>query len=140
MIELRDEGKVNHIGLSEVSVEELERAQQTTPIATVQNRYNVADRSAEDVLDACAEQGIGFIPWFPLETGSLAGPDGTLARLAERHEAAPAQLALAWLLQRSAVMLPIPGTSSVAHLEENTAAAALELSDDEVREIEQAAG
>jgi pyridoxine 4-dehydrogenase len=136
--ELRDEGKIRHIGLSEVSVEQLELAQSITPIATVQNRYNIADRAAEDVLDACERAGIGFIPWFPLNTGELAGDGGPLTEIAERHGSSPAQLALAWLLHRSPVMLPIPGTSSVAHLEENVAAAGLDLSDDEVEELERA--
>jgi pyridoxine 4-dehydrogenase len=137
-MQLRDEGKIRHIGLSEVSVEQLEHARSMTPIATVQNRYNIADRAAEDVLDACEREGIGFIPWFPLNTGKLAGDGGPLAEIAERHGSSPAQLALAWLLRRSPVMLPIPGTSSVDHLEDNVAAAAIELSDDEVRELEEA--
>ena len=139
MLELRDEGKVRHIGLSEVSVEDLDRARRTAPIATVQNRYNAADRSSEDVLDACERDGLGFIPWFPLETGGLADEGGRLAEAAKRHGAGPAQLALAWLLHRSPVIMPIPGTSSVEHLEEDLAAAQLALSDDEVREIEAAA-
>jgi aryl-alcohol dehydrogenase-like predicted oxidoreductase len=138
--ELRDEGKVRHIGLSEVSVEQLELARSITPIATVQNRYNIADRAAEDVLDACEREGIGFIPWFPLNTGKLAGEGGPLDEIAERHGSSPAQLALAWLLHRSPVMLPIPGTSSVGHLEDNVAAAGLDLSDDEVEELERAGG
>ncbi|HEV2772791.1 MAG TPA: aldo/keto reductase [Thermoleophilaceae bacterium] len=139
MLELRDEGKVRHIGLSEVSVEDLDRARRTAPIATVQNRYNAADRSSEDVLDACERDGLGFMPWFPLETGGLAEEGGRLAEAAKRHRAGPAQLALAWLLHRSPVIMPIPGTSSVEHLEEDLAAAQLELSDDEVRGIEGAA-
>jgi pyridoxine 4-dehydrogenase len=139
-MQLRDEGKIRHIGLSEVSVEQLDHARSMTAIATVQNRYNVADRAAEDVLEACEREGIGFIPWFPLNTGKLAGDGGPLAEIAERHGSSPAQLALAWLLHRSPVMLPIPGTSSVDHLEDNMAAAAIELSDDEVRELEEAGG
>ena len=139
MTELQSEGKIRHIGLSEVTVEQLEHAQGITAIVSVQNRFNLADRSAEDVLEVCERDGLGFIPWFPLETGSLAGAGGPLAEAAERHGSAPAQLALAWLLHRSPVVLPIPGTSSVEHLEENLAAAAIELSDDEVRELEQAA-
>jgi aryl-alcohol dehydrogenase-like predicted oxidoreductase len=138
LMQLRDEGKVRHIGLSEVSVEQLEHARSMTAIATVQNRYNVADRAAEDVLEACEREGIGFIPWFPLNTGKLAGDGGPLAEIAERHGSSPAQLALAWLLHRSPEMLPIPGTKSVGHLEDNVAAAAIELSDDEVRELEAA--
>jgi len=139
MTELQSEGKIRHIGLSEVTVEQLEQAREVTPIVSVQNRFNLADRSAEDVLEVCERDGLGFIPWFPLETGSLAGTGGPLAEAAERHGSAPAQLALAWLLHRSPVMLPIPGTSSVEHLEENLAGAAIELSDEEVRELEQAA-
>jgi aryl-alcohol dehydrogenase-like predicted oxidoreductase len=138
LIELRDEGKIKHIGLSEVSVEQLDRARGLTPIATVQNKYNLGDRSAESVLDACEREGIGFIPWFPLNTGGLADDGGPLAEAAQRHDATPAQLALAWLLHRSAVMLPIPGTSKVAHLEDNMQAAALELSDEEVAALEEA--
>jgi aryl-alcohol dehydrogenase-like predicted oxidoreductase len=132
---LRDEGKVRLVGLSNVSVEQLERALSVTPVASVQNRFNLSDRASEDVLDACAERGIGFIPWFPLATGDLARPGGALDEIAARHEASPAQIALAWLLARSPVMLPIPGTGSVEHLEENLAAALIELSDDEVAEL-----
>ena len=131
LVELRDEGKIKHIGLSEVSVDELHQAQKVTPIATVQNKYNLGDRSAEPVLEECERQGIGFIPWFPLNTGGLADAGGPLAEAAAAHDASPAQLALAWLLHRSLVMLPIPGTSSVEHLEDNMKAAALELSADE---------
>ena len=138
LMELREQGKIRHIGLSEVTVEQLDEARSMTPIATVQNRYNVADRAAEDVLEACEREGIGFIPWFPLNTGKLAVAGGPLDELARRHGTSPAQLALAWLLHRSPVMLPIPGTSSVAHLEENVAAAGIELSADEVRELERA--
>src|SRR3954470_18507318 len=131
-MQLRDEGKIRHIGLSEVSVEQLEHARSMTTIATVQNRYNVADRAAEDVLEMCEREGIGFIPWFPLNTGKLAEAGGPLDAAASRHEASPAQLALAWLLHRSPVMLPIPGTSKVDHLEDNMKAAAIELSAEEV--------
>jgi aryl-alcohol dehydrogenase-like predicted oxidoreductase len=137
-IELRDEGKIRHIGLSEVSVEQLEQAQELTPIASVQNRYNLVDRSAEPVLEKCEADGIGFIPWFPLATGRLANAGGPLAEAAKRHGATPAQLALAWLLHRSPVMLPIPGTSKVAHLEDNMKAAAIELTDQEVAALEDA--
>jgi pyridoxine 4-dehydrogenase len=137
-LELRDEGKIKHIGLSEVSVSELHAAQELAPIASVQNRYNLGDRSAEPVLEECEKQGIGFIPWFPLNTGGLADPGGPLAKAASSHDASPAQLALAWLLQRSRVMLPIPGTSSVEHLEDNMQAAALSLSEDEVAALEAA--
>jgi len=129
--ELQDEGKVRHIGLSEVSVSELQEAQKTAAIVTVQNLYNLGHRDAEPLLDHCEEHGIGFIPWFPLATGGLATPGGPLAALSDEHDAGPSQLALAWLLRRSPVMLPIPGTSSVAHLEENVAGAELELTDEQ---------
>lgn len=128
---LQDEGKIRHIGLSEVSVAELQAASAVAPIATVQNLYNLADRKAEALLDFSEENDIGFIPWFPLATGALAGPDSPLVEAAERHGSTPAQLALAWLLRRSPVMLPIPGTSKIAHLESNVAAASIELTDDE---------
>jgi pyridoxine 4-dehydrogenase len=128
---LQDEGKIAHIGLSEVSVEELQEAQQTATIATVQNLYNLADRSAEDLLEHAEANGIGFIPWFPLATGELAGQGGKLDEIARERDASPSQLALAWLLRRSPVMLPIPGTSSVDHLEDNLKAAELELSDEQ---------
>jgi aryl-alcohol dehydrogenase-like predicted oxidoreductase len=137
---LQDEGKVRHLGLSEVSVEEIEAARAIAPIATVQNLYNVARRDAEDVLDHCTAEGIGFIPWFPLATGDLARPGGVLDELATEHDASPSQLALAWLLRRSPAMLPIPGTSSLAHLEDNVAAAGLRLSDDEFEALGKAAG
>jgi aryl-alcohol dehydrogenase-like predicted oxidoreductase len=140
LLELRDEGKVRHIGLSEVTVEQLDQARELAPIASVQNRYSAVNRSAEDVLGACEREGLGFIPWFPLETGSLAEPGSPLAEAAERRGATAAQLALTWLLHRSRVMLPIPGTSKVSHLEENVAAAEIELTDEEVRAIEEAAG
>lgn len=135
---LVDEGKVAHIGLSEVTVDQVKAAQAVTPIATVQNLYNLANRGAEDVLDYTASQGMGFIPWFPLATGELAKPGGPLAELAERHGATPSQLALAWLLHRSPTVLPIPGTSSVAHVEDNIAAARLTLSDAEYAALESA--
>ncbi len=136
---LRDEGKIGFIGLSEVSVDELRAAQEIAPIATVQNLYNLANRKSEDLLDYSAAHSIGFIPWFPLATGELAKPGGPLGDLAARHGATPSQLALAWLLHRSPVMLPIPGTSSVAHLEENVAAAQISLSDEEYATLEAAA-
>jgi pyridoxine 4-dehydrogenase len=128
---LQDEGKVRHIGLSEVSIEQLQEAQKTATIVSVQNLFNLADRDAEPLLDHCTAEGIGFIPWFPLATGELSKEDGPLAEAAKRHDATPSQLALAWLLKRSPVMLPIPGTSSIDHLESNTAAASIELTDDE---------
>ncbi|GAA2208863.1 aldo/keto reductase [Nonomuraea monospora] len=132
---LRDEGKIAHIGLSEVSVEQIEQARAVAPIASVQNLYNLANRSAEPVLDHCERQNIAFIPWFPLATGGLAQPGGPIAVIASRMSATPSQLALAWLLHRSPVMLPIPGTSSVEHLEENVAAAGLRLSQDDFDEL-----
>ena len=135
MSDLIAEGKVRHAGLSEVTVEQIEAARRIVPIATVQNRYNVADREWEPVLDHCEREGIGFIPWFPLAVGKLADAGGPLAHAAGRLRAAPSQVALAWLLRRSPVMLPIPGTSRVEHLEENTAAAGLELSDQEFERI-----
>jgi pyridoxine 4-dehydrogenase len=128
---LQDEGKIRHIGLSEVSVDELEQARQVAEIVSVQNLFNLADRSAEPLLEHAEAEGIAFIPWFPLATGKLSRPGGPLDSLAREHDATPSQLALAWLLRRSPVMLPIPGTSSVAHLEDNLAAASLELTDDE---------
>jgi pyridoxine 4-dehydrogenase len=140
LVALQDEGKIRHIGLSEVSVEELKEAQKTATIATVQNLYNLADRSAEELLDRCEAQGIGFIPWFPLATGKLAGDGGPLEAISKEHGASPSQLALAWLLRRSPVMLPIPGTSSVDHLEDNLAAASIELTDEEFERLADAAG
>jgi aryl-alcohol dehydrogenase-like predicted oxidoreductase len=136
LIELRDEGKIARIGLSNVSTDQLRRARELTPIVSVQNRYNLTDRTDEDVLEECEREGIAFIPWFPLATGKLATGGGALAQIAERHHATPAQVALAWLLHRSEVMLPIPGTASVKHLEENIAAARIELSAGEVQELD----
>jgi pyridoxine 4-dehydrogenase len=131
LVELRDEGKIRHIGVCNVTGEELERAQATAPIVSVQNRYNLADRRSEEVLDACEHAELGFLPWFPLATGDLAKSGGALDEIARSHGATPAQVALAWLLERSPVMLPIPGTSSIAHFEENLEAAELELSEQE---------
>jgi pyridoxine 4-dehydrogenase len=136
--QLQDEGKIRHIGLSEVTVDQLVEAQNTAEIVSVQNLFNLANRDAEKLLDHCTEHGIGFIPWFPLATGELSAADGPLAAAAEQHDATPAQLALAWLLQRSPVMLPIPGTSSIEHLETNTAAAGIELTDEEFVALERA--
>jgi pyridoxine 4-dehydrogenase len=127
----QDAGKIRHIGVSNVSVEELERARAVVDVVTVQNRYNLVDRHAEDVLDACDAAGIGFIPWFPLATGDLARPRGALDELARSHDATPGQLAIAWLLARSPVVLPIPGTASLEHLEENVAAGELRLQPEE---------
>jgi pyridoxine 4-dehydrogenase len=128
---LLDDGTILHAGLSEVSVADIKEASKVFKVATVQNRYNLVDRTSEDVLDYCEQQGIGFIPWFPLAAGDLAKPGGLLDTLARRHGAAPSQIALAWVLKRSPVMLPIPGTSKVKHLEENVAAANVTLSDDD---------
>jgi pyridoxine 4-dehydrogenase len=125
---LQDEGKIRHIGLSEVSVEQLEEARRTATIVSVQNLFNLANRDAEPLLEHCERHDIAFIPWFPLATGELSKETGPLADAAREHDATPAQLALAWLLARSPVMLPIPGTSSLEHLESNTAAAGIELS------------
>ena len=136
---LQQEGKVRHIGLSEVTVEQIEAARQIAPVVSVQNLYNLADRSAEDVLDHCERNDLAFIPWFPIATGNLARPGGPLDAISTEHGATPAQLALAWLLRRSPVVLPIPGTSSVAHLEENVAAAEVRLSDDEFEALAKAA-
>jgi pyridoxine 4-dehydrogenase len=140
LIELREEGKIAHIGISNVSVELLDQALAMTEVVTVQNRFNLADRHSEDVLDACTERGIGFIPWFPLATGQLAQPGGPLDDAAHAHGATPSQIALAWLLGRSPIMLPIPGTSKVAHLEENIAAAGVRLDADEVTALADAVG
>lgn len=131
LVLLKQEGKIGHIGLSEVSVAEIEAAQAITPVVSVQNLYNVANRQSEEVLEYCERNDLAFIPWFPMATGELAKPGGPLDAIAREHGATPAQLALAWLLRRSPVMLPIPGTSSVAHLEENVAAAQVQLTDDE---------
>jgi pyridoxine 4-dehydrogenase len=133
---LQEEGKIRHIGLSEVTVPQIEAARQLAEIVSVQNLYNLANRKSEDVLEYSEANGIGFIPWFPLATGDLAQPGGPLARAAEQLGAEPSQVALAWLLQRSPVMLPIPGTSRVEHLEENTAAALLRLDEATLRELD----
>jgi aryl-alcohol dehydrogenase-like predicted oxidoreductase len=124
---LQDEGKINQIGLSEINVDQLVEARKIADIATVQNLYNLANRGAESLLDYCTDEGIGFIPWFPLATGELAGPGSKLAAIAEEKQVSPSQLALAWLLAKSPVILPIPGTSSVAHVEDNTVSAGIEL-------------
>lgn len=129
LAKLQQEGKIAHIGLSEVTVAEIEKARSVAEVATVQNRYNLIDRGSEEVLAYCGRHGIGFIPWFPIATGELARPGGPLDEMASRLGATPAQLSLAWLLAHSDVMLPIPGTSSVKHLEENQGAAKLELSE-----------
>ena len=132
---MQQEGKIRHIGLSEVDVPTIERARGIVDVVSVQNLYNLVDRHHDAVLDWCAGQGIAFIPWFPLQVGALAGPDSPLAAAARRHGATPSQVALAWLLKRSPVMLPIPGTGSVAHVAENCAAAAIQLTDEEFRAL-----
>jgi len=136
LADLRSEGKVRHVGLSEVSVDELDQAREAVEVATVQNRFNLTDRSSEPVLERCEQLGIGFIPWFPVATGKLARPGGPLDNLATETGATPSQLALSWLLHRSPVMLPIPGTKSVAHLEENVAANDLALEADQLRRLD----
>jgi pyridoxine 4-dehydrogenase len=135
LAELRSEAKIRHVGLSNVSAEQLEQAQQIVPIVSVQNRYSLVERFSEDVLEICSRDGLGFIPWFPLATGRLARPGGPLDEIAARYNATPAQVALAWLLARSPVMIPIPGTSSIEHLEENVAAAAIKLDEEEVAKL-----
>ena len=136
---MREEGKVRHIGLSEVSVGDIERARKMTPIVSVQNRYSPTDRQHEKVLDYCAREQLGFLPWYPLGAGTALRPGSPIAKAAARLGATPAQVALAWLLRRSPVMLPIPGTSRVKHLEENVGAALLELSDQEFEAISRVA-
>jgi pyridoxine 4-dehydrogenase len=133
--DMRAEGLIRHAGLSEVGVEEILAAQKFFPVATVQNRYNLVDRQSEAVLDHCTQHGIAFIPWYPLASGALTGPGLVLDRIAKAHNATAGQIALAWLLKRSQVVLPIPGTSSVKHLGENVAAARIALSDEEFAEL-----
>ena len=137
--QMQKEGLIRHAGLSEVSVEEIRAAQKYFPVATVQNLYNLANRRSEDILDFCEADGIGFIPWYPLAAGKLAGPDSALSQIAARLRASAGQVALAWLLKRSPVMLPIPGTGSVAHLDENVAAAGIALTDADFAALDQAA-
>jgi pyridoxine 4-dehydrogenase len=138
--ELQAEGKIKHIGLSEVSVAQIEHARKLVPIVTVQNRYSVLDRGAEDVLEYCERAKIGFIPWFPLGAGELSAAGSKLEKIAEQAKITPSQLALAWLLRRSAVMLPIPGTSRVDHLEENVATASVKIDDRTYEELNKLAG
>ena len=133
--DLQAQGKIRHIGLSEVSVRQIQQAQAMVRVVSVQNRYSLSDRGSEDVLQYCEQQKIGFIPWFPLAAGKLAGVDSAITRLATQLKATPSQVALAWLLARSPVILPIPGTSSVNHLEENVAAAGLKIDEKTVREL-----
>ncbi|MBV9413170.1 MAG: aldo/keto reductase [Acidimicrobiia bacterium] len=137
LAELRNEGKIANVGLSNVTVDELRQAQAIVPIVTVQNRYNIVERKDEDVLEACADEGLGFIPWLPINRDKVA-KDAAIGDVAKAHGATPAQVALAWLLRHSPVILPIPGTSSVAHLEENVAAAHLQLSDEEMGRLDNA--
>ena len=136
---LQKEGKIRHVGLSEVKPHEIDQARKVIDIVSVQNMYNVGERKHEDVLEYCEQNNLAFIPWFPVAAGKLARPGGKLDELAKRHEVSVSQLSIAWLLHRSPVMLPIPGTSSVAHLEENMKAASVSLSDAEMKEIEDAA-
>ncbi|MGV9722496.1 aldo/keto reductase [Nocardia beijingensis] len=140
LVALQQEGKIRHIGLSQVTVEQLRQARELATIVSVQNLYNLANRADEDVLNYAERENIGFIPWFPIATGELAAPGGPLAAISTEHGATPAQLALAWLLRRSPVVLPIPGTSSVAHVEENIAAARIELTDAEFEALSAATG
>jgi aryl-alcohol dehydrogenase-like predicted oxidoreductase len=137
--QLQDEGKIVAIGLSEVTVDQIEQSRRIAEIVTVQNRYNLTDPTSEDVVDYCTREGIGFIPWAPVAAGELAQPGGLVDAIAERHEATPGQVALAWLLARTEVMLPIPGTSRVTHLDENTAAVRLALDPGEVDQLTRAA-
>jgi pyridoxine 4-dehydrogenase len=138
LVRMQEEGKIRFIGLSEVSVADIERARKIAPIVSVQNRYGLTDRAHEAVLAHCTREGIAFLPWYPLAAGKLADPKGPLVRAARRLGATPAQVAIAWLLKRSPVILPIPGTSSVAHLEENMGAARIELSEQEFEELSRA--
>jgi aryl-alcohol dehydrogenase-like predicted oxidoreductase len=135
--EMQAEGLIRHVGLSNVTVADIDAAQRFFRVVTVQNRYNLVDRSSEDVLEYCAGKGIGFIPWFPLASGDLAKPGSLLDSIARKAKASPGQLALAWVLKRSPVMLPIPGTGKVAHLEENVAAASIKLSDADFRALDE---
>lgn len=135
---MQRQGKIRHVGLSEVKVPEIEQARKVLPIVSVQNQYNLGDRQHEDVLDYCTREGIAFIPWYPVAAGKLAQPGGKLDEAAKRHNVTTSQLSIAWLLHRSPVLLPIPGTSSIAHLEENVKAADISLTDAEWAEIEAA--
>jgi len=135
LVQLQREGKIRNIGVSNVSEGELARARAVASIVSVQNHYNLRDRSSDRLVDICAEAGIAFIPWYPLAAGRLASANSSLARIAQRHGATPSQISLAWLLQRSPAMLPIPGTSSMAHLEENLASASIRLNPDEFRTL-----
>jgi aryl-alcohol dehydrogenase-like predicted oxidoreductase len=136
---LQRSGKIRFVGLSEVTVEQIEQARKVIQIVSVQNEYNIGNRKSEKVLEYCEQEGIAFIPWFPVAAGKLAQPGGKLDEIAKKHDATVSQLSLAWLLHRSPVMLPIPGTSSIEHLEENVKAADVELSETEMQELEAAA-
>jgi len=138
--DLQAQGKIRHIGLSEVSVRQIRHARTVVPVVSVQNRYSLTDRGSEDVLEYCEQEGIGFIPWFPLAAGKLSGADSPISRVATRQKATPSQVALAWLLARSSVILPIPGTSNVEHLAENVAAAGLKLDAGAMQELGGMAG
>jgi len=138
--DLQAQGKIKHIGLSEVSVSQIQHARAIVPIVSVQNRYSITDRAADGVLEYCEQQKLGFIPWFPLAAGRLSGTDSPMSRLAAQWKVTPSQIALAWLLSRSPVMLPIPGTSRVEHLEENVAAAGFAMDESKLQEIGRAAG
>ncbi len=136
--DLQDEGKIHHVGVSNVSVEQLAEARSIVDVVSVQNRFNLVDRASQDVLEACERDGLGFLPWYPLVAGHLAERGGIASEVARAHDATPEQVALVWLLRRSPVMLPIPGTGSIAHLEENVAAVGLELSDEELERLDAA--
>ena len=138
--DLQKEGKVRHVGLSEVSVDDIKAASRVFPVVTVQNQYNLIDRKSENVLDYCAAQNIGFIPWFPIASGNLARPGSIVDTIAKSTGATFAQIALAWLLHRSPVMLPIPGTSTVKHLEENCAAGNVKLTEEQFKQLDEAKG
>ncbi len=137
--DLQKQGKIKHIGLSEVSVRQIQHARTIVPIVSVQNRYSVTDRASEDVLEYCEKEKMGFIPWFPLAAGRISGSESPISRTAARWQATPSQVALAWLLARSPVMLPIPGTSKVEHLEENVAAAELKIDANKMQELDRMA-
>jgi aryl-alcohol dehydrogenase-like predicted oxidoreductase len=139
LAELREEGKIRHAAVCNVTVEELDRARQIVEIVSVQNRYNITDRTSEDVLEVCERDGLAFLPWFPLATGDLARTGGPLDSVARKHSASPAQVALAWLLHHSPVMLPIAGTSSIAHFDENLEASELPLDEEDLAALEDAA-
>jgi aryl-alcohol dehydrogenase-like predicted oxidoreductase len=136
--DLQDEGKIRHVGISNVTIEQLDEARSIVDVVSVQNRFNLSDRSSQEMLEVCARDGLGFFPWFPLAAGDLAKPGGVVAEIAQAHDATPGQVALAWLLQRSPVTLPIPGTSSISHLEENVAGAELVLDEDEIERLDDA--